>query len=74
MTHFLVEQLRTSDPGLLQWTETVQTVNKCETVSVKAVAAESEGMLLYINLMILTMLLLNEQQHVISNQSGILHV
>ena len=43
MTHFLVEQLRNSDPGLLQWTETVQTVNKCETVSVKAVAAESEG-------------------------------
>lgn len=42
MTHFLVEQLRTSDPGLLQWTETVQMVKKCENVSVKAVAAESE--------------------------------
>ena len=43
MTHFLIEQLRTTDPGLLQWTETVQTVKKCENVSVKAVAAESEG-------------------------------
>ena len=43
MTHFLVEQLRTSDPGLQQWTETIQTVKKCEHVSVKAVAAESEG-------------------------------
>lgn len=42
MTHFLIAQLRTTDPGLLQWTETVQTVKKCETVSVKAVAAESE--------------------------------
>ena len=43
MTHFLVEQLRATDPGLMQWTETVQTVKKCENVSVKAVAAESEG-------------------------------
>lgn len=47
MTHFLVEQLRTSDPGLLQWTETVQMVKKCENVSVKAVAAESEGTVCY---------------------------
>ena len=45
MTHFLVEQLRTTDPGLTRWTETVQTVKKCENVSVKAVAAESEGQL-----------------------------
>ncbi|KAL4234515.1 hypothetical protein ACF0H5_006158 [Mactra antiquata] len=42
LVHFLVEQLRQSDPGLLQWTETVQTVKKCEQVSVKSVAAESE--------------------------------
>ena len=46
MAHFLVEQLKTTDPGLLQWTETVQTVKKCENVSVKAVAAESEGILI----------------------------
>lgn len=42
LVHFLVEQLRQSDPGLLQWTETVQMVKKCEQVSVKSVAAESE--------------------------------
>ncbi|XP_053400909.1 formin-F-like isoform X2 [Mercenaria mercenaria] len=42
LIHFLVEQLRMSDPGLLQWTETVQMVKKCEQISVKSVAAESE--------------------------------
>ncbi|XP_060561802.1 formin-H-like [Ruditapes philippinarum] len=42
LIHFLVEQLRMSDPGLLQWTESVQMVKKCEQISVKSVAAESE--------------------------------
>jgi hypothetical protein len=36
-----------SDPGLLQWTETVQMVKKCEQISVKSVAAESEGKLFF---------------------------
>lgn len=42
LVHFLVEQLRMSDPGLVRWTETVQMVKKCEQISVKSVAAESE--------------------------------
>lgn len=42
IVHFLVEQLRQSDPRLLQWPDTVQMVKKCEQVSVKSVAAESE--------------------------------
>lgn len=40
MVNFLVDQLRSADPGLLQWPETVQVVRKCDQVSVKSVAAE----------------------------------
>ena len=43
LVHFLVQQLRQSDPELLKWIETVPTVQKCEQVSVKSVSAESEG-------------------------------
>ncbi|XP_052230012.1 delphilin-like [Dreissena polymorpha] len=42
LAHFLVEQLEHTDPVLLRWPDTVATVKKCEQVSVKSVAAESE--------------------------------